>query len=54
MKGLLSNKMIIKYYFIAYFVQKQTERKFPIFDQNHGLTPSKKCQYGHFVKYKFL
>ena len=34
--------MIIKCYFIAYFAQKQTKRKFPVFDQNHGLTAWKK------------
>ena len=34
--------MIIKHYFKAYSVQKQTKRKFSIFDQNHGLNPLKK------------
>ena len=34
--------MIIKHYFKAYSVQKQTKRKFLIFDQNHGLNPLKK------------
>ena len=33
--------MIIKCYFIAYFVQKLTKKKFTAFDQNHGLTVRK-------------
>ena len=34
--------MISKHYFKAQFVQKQSKRKIPIFDQNHGLIPEKK------------
>ena len=36
------------------FVQKPANMKFPIFDQNHGLTPLKKSQYGHCVKSIFV
>ena len=46
--------MIAKHYFDAHFTQKQTTRKFSIFDQSHGLTPLKKSQYGDLSKYKFL
>ena len=38
--------MIAKHYFNAHFTQKQTNRKFSMFDQSHGLTPLKKFQYG--------
>ena len=31
--------MIIKLFFEAHFVQKQTKEKFPILDQNDRLTP---------------
>ena len=33
--------MIIKHYFKAHFVLKETKGKFAIFDQNHGLLPFK-------------
>ena len=33
--------MIIRHYLKAHFVQNQIEKKFPIFDRNHGLTPLK-------------
>ena len=36
------------------FVQKPANMKFPIFDQNHRLTPLKKSQYGHCVKSIFV
>ena len=42
--------MIIKHDFNVHFVQKQTNKKFLIFDQNHGLTLVKKSQYGNSVK----
>ena len=42
--------MIIKHDFNVHFVPKQTNKKFLIFDQNHGLTPLKKSQYGNSVK----
>ena len=45
--------MIIKHDFNVHFVQKQTNKKFLIFDQNHGLTPLKKSQYGNSVKIHF-
>ena len=46
--------MIIKHDFNVHFVQKQTNKKFLIFDQNHGLTPLQKSQYGNSVKSIFL
>ena len=45
--------MIIKRDFNVHFVQKQTNKKFLICDQNHGLTPLKKSQYGNSVKIHF-
>ena len=41
-EGLVFNQMIIRHYFQAQYVQKQTNIKFPISDQIHGLTPLKK------------
>ena len=48
--------MIIRHYINSrvIFVQKQANMKFPIFDQNHGLTRLKKSQYGHCVKSIFV
>ena len=52
--------MNIKHYFKAYSVQKQTNRKFSIFDQNHGLNPLKKnlvwqlCKINIFIVFKGL
>ena len=34
--------MIIKYYFMAYFVQNKHNGNFQFFDQNHALTLRKK------------
>ena len=45
--------MIIKHDFNVHFVQNQTNKKFLIFDQNHGLTPLKKSQHGNSVKFIF-
>ena len=46
--------MFVKHYFKAYSVQKQTKRKFSIFDQNHGLNPLKKNLVWHLCKINFL
>ena len=35
--------------FFAYIAQKQKMEKWPILDQNHGLTPLQKSQYFHFL-----
>ena len=45
--------MIIKHDFNVHFVQKQTNKKFLIFDQDHALTLLKKSQYGNSVKLIF-
>ena len=37
-----------------YFAENERFTKFPIFDQNHGLTPLKKCQFCAFLKPIFL
>ena len=45
--GLFSIWTIIKHYFKAHFVLKQTRKKFAIFDQSRGLMPVKKSDYGN-------
>ena len=53
-EGFFSTWMIIKQ-FQGSFVQNRTEIKiFPIFEQNHGLTPLKQSQYVHCVKSIFF
>ena len=44
-KAFFSIKSISKQYFQAYFAQKQSMEKIPIFDQNHGLTPLQKFEF---------
>ena len=34
--------------------KRKRSKKFPIFDQNHGLTPLQKCQFCRFLKPMFL
>ena len=36
-----------------YFASNETLTKFPIFDQNHGVTPLEKCQFFGFLKPMF-
>ena len=35
------------------FCPKPTYKKFPILNQNHGLTPLQKCEFGNYVKMAF-
>ena len=37
-----------------YFAEKEKFTKFPIIDQNHGLTPLQKCQFCGFLKPMFF
>ena len=43
--SFFSLQSISKQYFKAYFSQKQSMEKIPIFDQNHGLTPLQKFEF---------
>ena len=44
-KGVFSFQNIVKNIFRAYIALKKKMEKWPIFDQNHGLTPLEKCQF---------
>ena len=52
-KGLFSNENVTKYVFWVYFGYHETLTKFPIFDQNHGLTPLEKSKFSRFFKPTF-
>ena len=47
---MFSNENVTKYFYWVYFALNETFTKFPIFDQNHGLTPLQKCQFCGFLK----
>ena len=38
----------------SFFKENETRKKFQIFEENHGLTPLKKCTFAHCVKMTFL
>ena len=40
-------------FFWVYFAKNETLTKFPIFEQNHRLTPLQKCQFCGFLKRMF-
>ena len=42
LKGFFSFYNIVKHIFLVYIALKQNMEKWPIFDQNHGLTPLEK------------
>ena len=50
---MFSNDKVTKYFLLVYFGSNETFTKFPIFDQNHGLTPLQKCQFCGFLKPMF-
>ena len=39
---------------MVYIAQKKKWKKWPVFDQNHGLTPLEKCQFFGYLKFLFL
>ena len=41
----LFRSRISKNVFLAHIAQKKDMEKWPIFEQNHGLTPLEKCQF---------
>ena len=45
---------IVKHIFQVYIALKQNMEKWPIFDQNHGLTPLEKRQFLDFLNFFFL
>ena len=53
-KGVLSFQNIVKHIFLAYIASKQKMEKWPILDQNHGLTPLQKSHFFHFLNMLFL
>ena len=53
-KGFYSFQNIIKHYFQSYFDRKQLKKKTTFFDQNHGLTPLEKYDFGDFERLHFL
>ena len=53
-KVFFSIQNIIKHYFQCYFEEKQIKKKITVFDQKHGLTPLKKCDFWVFERLNFL
>ena len=53
-KVFFSIQNIIKHYFQSYFEEKQIKKKITVFDQKHGLTPLKKCDFWVFERLNFL
>ena len=53
-KGVFSFKNIVNDTFLAYIAEKKKLEKWPFLDQNHGLTPLKKCQFFDFLNFLFL
>ena len=53
-KGVFLFYNIVKHIFLAYITLTQKIEKWPIFDQNHGLTPFEKWQVFHFLTFLFL
>ena len=53
-KGYFSFQNIAKKFFLAYIAFKKKQEKWPFLDQNHGLTPLKKCQFFNFLNFFFL
>ena len=54
LKGVFSFKNVVKDIFLTYIANKKKEEKMEILDQNHGLTPLKKCQFFDFLNFLFL
>ena len=53
-KAFFSVQSIGKQYFSAYFSQKQSMEKIPIFEKNYGLTPLQKFEFCHFFQKKIF
>ena len=53
-KGVFSMQNIVNDIFLAYIASKKMLEKGPFLDQNHGLTPLKKCQFLDFLNFLLL
>ena len=53
-KGVFSFQNIVKDIFLPYIMFKKKMEKWPIFGQNHGLTPLEKSQFLDFFNFVFL
>ena len=53
-KHVFSFQNIVKRIFLAYITFKKKIEKWPIFDQNHELTPLEKWQFFDFLNFLFL
>ena len=47
-KGAFSFQNIVKDIFLAYIAKKEKLKKWPFYNENHGLTPWEKCQFFDF------
>ena len=53
-KGVFSFQNIVKVIFLTNIALKKRLEKWPYLDQNHGLTPSQKCQFFDFWNFLFV
>ena len=53
-KGDFPFQNIVKDIFLAFIVYKNKLQKWPLLDQNHCLTPSKRCEFFNFLNFFFL
>ena len=53
-KNVFSLQNIVKHIFLPYITFQKKMEKWPIFDQNHGLTSFEKWQFFHFSNFLFL
>ena len=53
-KGDFPFQNIVKHIFLAYIAKKRSWKKWPFLDENHGLTPLKKCQFFDFLNFLSL
>ena len=53
-KGVFWFQNIVKVIFLAYIVTTEKVKKWPFLDQNHGLTPSEKCQFFDVLNFLLL
>ena len=53
-KGVFSFQNIVKDIFLPYIALKKKLEKWPLLDQNHGLSPLDKCEVLDFLNFFFL
>ena len=54
LKDVLSFQNIVKEIFLSYIAWKTSLEKRSYLDQNHGITPLKKCQFFYFLNFLSL